>query len=206
MAISVLEWQNGDTGKRDWDYFIMMKNFAYYQDPLFVAPNMRGSGFYLKLMNRMGLSFVIEGEFYCRLNDVQVARPGQNIDDIAMPYAQESPNAPGFPHNINAREFQMPSQPNPSQLHLVIQPPVAVEIAPERENGQDFDQNGQNVNMSADINQTVNIPIEPPRDNKPQDQNTVPIEPMPLIEEEISTDEEDRNIELIFVEENILDN
>ena len=210
MAISVLEWQNGDIGKRDYEYFIMLKNFAYHDDPLFVMPNGRGSGFYLKLTNKMGLSFIIEGEFYARLNEAQTARPGQNIDDILMPYVREFPNIPEFPHNIDAQEFQMPQQPNPPQLHIVIQPPVVLEIAPERE-GQDFDQNGRNVVMSADITQNVNIPIEPPRDNMVQDENAVPIEPMPLeealplIDEILHDEEEERNIELIFVEDNNLE-
>lgn len=211
MAISVLEWQNGDLGKKNFEDFLMMRHLNYPDDPLYVTPNGRGSGFQILLKNKMGLGWQVEGEFYGRQNEVQEARPGQVIDDILMPYVVEFPNIPNgmeFP-NIQAEEFQ-PLQQNPPPLLMLIQPPAVAEREPDRANRQNLDGNGQVVNMSADMNPIMNAPLEPSQ-NRVQDNNIVqiqpiPIEPMPLGEalpliDEVLNENEDQNVELIFVEE-----
>ena len=210
MSFSVLEWQNGDQGQRDWNYFIMMKNFMFPNDPIFVIPNERESGFWIKLQNRMGLSWQVEGEFYARRQELQEARPDQNIDHILMPYVNEFPNVPNEFPNVNAQEFRMPENPM-DQMPMDLNQLLAQPIEQDQNPGQNFEDNGRIVNMSADIVPNQNLPIEPPRNESGQNNGIVPIEPipeaevLPMIDELLQENEEDQNIELIFIEENDID-
>ena len=187
----------------------MMRNFNYQDDPLYVTPNGRGNGLYLKLQNKMGLGWQVEAEFYGRQNEAPEVRPDQVIDDILLPYVDNFPYVP-FP-NVNAVEFQLVQQ-NPQQQMVAIQPPVVAEHEANREIRQDFENNGQDTTMSADTSPIRNLPIEPPRENMVQDENVVQNEPitiqpmplseaLPLIDEVLN--EEDNNVHLIFVEEHI---
>lgn len=208
MSFSVLEWQNGDQGQRNWEYFLLMKNFMYVNDPILVIPNERQSGFWIKLKNRMGSGWQVEGEFYMRRQELIEARPDQNVDHILMPY--EFPNVQNEFPNVNAPEFRMPENPA-NRMPIEFNRLVPQSIEQEQNPGPDFVDNGRIVNMSADITQNQNPPIGPPRNERVQNDGIVPIEPapeavvLPMMEELLPENEEDQNIELIFIETNDID-
>ena len=184
----------------------MMKNFVYQNDPIYVKPNTHGSGLIVKLQNKMGLAWKAEAEFYGRRSEIQEARPGQFIDDLLMPYVNEFPNIPEFPV-INAATQPMPMLQileQPMQVEIPQQPPQV-----EQNFGQIMEQIPIIGNMSADNNQNPNPQVQQPQPD------VVPIEPIPLAElplnediqliDEILQENEDRNIQLMFVEEQNLD-
>ena len=176
LALSVLEWQGGEEGKRNYEHYLLMKNFNYHGCPVVVIPNLRETGFTIRLRNKFGLNWQVNAEFYGQTVE---ARPGQEVDDIIYDFVREFPN-------VHAPEFHMPTQ----------QPQI--EHNPDLDIEQDFDQNGRIIPMSADINQNQiqNLPIGPPENGSMENNDLIELQPLENIQMENVSNEPQPVVEI----------
>ena len=149
-AIMWLPWFNGDAYHQS---YMIMRNFVMQDAACFVRPNLRRNGFDIKLRNRLGINYFIEGEFYARPGQV----PDDNGDIIVADYRQDQPNNVEMPENgmpivfieepivpDNNNEFnENPEQPMEAQEFIII------DVGPAEQ--EDLPQNEQIVHNDSGI-------------------------------------------------------